>query len=141
MGSGVTAPPLRALPAPNPSMGIVTNGLLRVGFTLWTEQAFVPPGDGFASDSDNPVHKITCSVPLRPEVNTRGPNQVVPRSEKSDGLRPRRVAESQGTKSLVIQSSLNYIVIFNLFFATLPLSPERIRHLALLSSAAEKGIL
>ena len=105
----------RALPASKPLHGDCNKWSAPSRVYPLTEQGFVPPGEGFASDSNNPVRKIIWSVPSRPEENPRGPNQVVPRAGKSGGLRPRTGAESQGAKSLVIQSSLNYTVIFNLF--------------------------
>ena len=89
----------------------------------------VPPGERFASHSNNHVHKIICSVPSRPEVNPRG-------GSKSGGPPIRKIGWSATTQGCQIprHQITCYSIWFELhrhfqpFFATLPPSPERISH-------------
>ena len=72
----------RALPASKPLHGDCNKWSAPSRVYPLTEQGFVPPGEGFASDSNNPVRKIIWSVPSRPEVNPRGPKSGGPPTRK-----------------------------------------------------------
>ncbi len=108
-----------------------------------TEQWFVPPWRCSLSLGQIIPPKDYLLRPSRPEEKVAGPNRVVLRFEKIGWSAADRMARPipLGTKVTCHQRVALIYVVISTFFATLPPSPERISHSALLGSAAKKGFL